>query len=44
MKIGSAPARQVVEEEDVEREPAAVASAPAPEDDALSYFQQLAEE
>ena len=44
LKIGSAPARQAVEEEDVEREPAAVASAPAPEDDALSYFQQLAEE
>ena len=39
----AAPARQVVEEEDIEREPV-VAAAPAAEDDALSYFQQLAEE
>jgi len=39
----AAPARQVVEEEDIEREPV-VASVPEGNDDALSYFQQLAEE
>ena len=44
LKLTAAPTRQVVEEEDVDREPEAVANAPAPEDDALSYFQQLAEE
>ena len=41
----AAPARQVVEEEeDVDREPAPVAAAPSADDDALKYFQQLAEE
>tara|TARA_B100001094_G_scaffold5404_1_gene4872 strand:+ start:1724 stop:2581 length:858 start_codon:yes stop_codon:yes gene_type:complete len=44
LKLTAAPARPVVEEEDVDREPAPVAAAPAAEDDALSYFQQLAEE
>ena len=43
LKLNAAPARQVAEEvanEEVEE----VAAAPAAEDDALSYFQQLAEE
>ena len=44
LKLTAAPARSVVEEEDVDREPAPVAAAPAADDDALSYFQQLAEE
>ena len=43
LKLNAAPARPVVEE-DVDREPAPVAAAPSADDDALAYFQQLAEE
>ena len=44
LKLTAAPARTVVEEEDVDREPEPVAAAPSADDDALKYFQQLAEE
>tara|TARA_B100000902_G_C27206179_1_gene861771 strand:+ start:394 stop:1248 length:855 start_codon:yes stop_codon:yes gene_type:complete len=43
LKLNAAPARPVVEE-DVDREPVPVAAAPSADDDALAYFQQLAEE
>jgi len=43
LKLTAAPARQVAEEV-VNEEVEEVAAAPAAEDDALSYFQQLAEE
>ena len=45
LKLGSAPAKKAVSvEEELEEEIQTRRSAPAEEDDALSYFQQLAEE